>query len=238
MKRILLVIFCFTSVLTFAQKMNNGVYRNIKKDRSFESDIFEFKENNKFNYVLITCTGTGIGIGTYELRNDSIHLQFADMPNKSEKQIEVNFKKSESDSLKIDLKVLAFEDDSKLPMANCYFKDEKTSWETNLNGNVKASVLKKDTSRLLVISFFGFEDVEIQIPENATSLFGIVRLGNFGFYNSTEKQSFKIISNHYRHFTLARYEGKNISYEKVSRNKMQKVVKDRIGKELDYFIQE
>jgi hypothetical protein len=216
--------------------MNDGIYFNVKKDIGFESEVFEFKNNKEFNYVFFTCTGTGIGTGTYSMVNDSIHLDFKDIP-KLENQTELKFVKSDLDSISINIKIVDYENGDELPAANCYFPKDKIGWTSDFNGKVNGTIIKTDSTRTLRIEFVGFEPVEIQISPSVSEVNGIIRLGNLWLYRQTDELRFKIIAKKNGRFTLARYEGKNITYKKINKDKVSEMVKNRTGKSYEHFIE-
>ncbi len=236
MKQILFLIFCIFSLFGFGQKINNGIYFNVKKNIGFESEVFEFKNNKEFNYVFFTCTGTEFGTGTYKMVNDSIYLDFKDIP-KLENQTELKFVKSDLDSISINIRIVDYENEDELPAANCYFPKDKIGWISDSNGKVNGTTIKTDSKRTLLIKFIGFEPVEIPISPSVSEVNGIIRLGNLWLYRQTDELKFKIITIKNSRFTLARYKEKNITYKRTNKDKVSEMIKNRTGKSYEHFFE-
>lgn len=214
--------------------MSEGLFHNRQKDVAFESDVFEFKENNKFNYVLFSCTGTGFGTGDYLIKNDTLILNFTDHP-KYEIINDIQFNKGVSDSLSVKLKIMDYEYGDLLPGVNCYFPEEKIGWVTDLNGTINVKTTRKEIKRTLWISFTGYNIKEFEIGPETNEITGNVRLGSPWFYDSSDQLKFKIVSSSKNKFKLDRFENTDITYKRMDQKDVSKMVENRTGKTYEYF---
>lgn len=224
----MLMSFCIQS-----QTIKNGIYYTVKKDIGFTSEIYEFKEQNSFNYLSFGCTGSGIGTGTYEVVKDSLYLSFNSLTLKKHKYLK--FKDSASDSLKIDIKVIDGNENTPLPGANCLISNSNIGWQTDFDGYVSGSILKRDTTSILSISFVGFGTYDIIISPGLTEISGIVALVDVYFYGNDKEKRIKLSEACYGRIKLEYKNKKNISYRRIHRNRAFKIVKERTAYDYEYL---
>ena len=232
MRSILSILLICVTAFGYSQSIKPGIYYNKKKDIGFEADIFNFKDNQKFTYVFLTCTGMGVGTGSYEVIADSLILQFEDNSKFTLLQ-ELKFTTSKEDSLSIHLTVLEEEGGYPLPGTNVYFPEEKIGWQTDMEGKMSGTIQKKGAERTLRIQYLGFGPIDIAIPPNTSVLSGTLRLTELWFYNSKDRFSFELLRGGTR-FKLARYKSGSITYRKITKERALEMLQYRT-KKLDWL---
>ncbi len=229
MRILLIAILAFPIFQAFAQKTFTGTYFTTEKDIGFESEIFQFEENGNFNYVFFTCTGTGLGKGSYKvIDGDSLQLQFIDC-KKCEDVNQIEAITQSSDSLEVSLSIKAWEDSSEIVGANVYFPAKNMGTVTNESGQANFKTSKLDEPQTLRIQFIGYDPVNIEIPVDYSVLKGTIYLTWNWVYNSSETKTFKIIKWTKSRLKLVRYPDLTISYGRVAPKKADNLIEERIG---------
>ena len=231
MKKIILILFVLlVHNISFGQKTISGIYTNSKDDRGFESDIFSFKKDGTFKYAFFTCTGFGFGIGNYEItQQDSLKLNFKNI-DVIDKQDEMIFGYNPSDSLKINIKSVIAETNEALPGVQLIFENTNFGFSTDYEGIGHLKLLKFKENINLEIKTMGYGDTNINIPNNVTSITGIIKAyTSLWTYQSTDKKTFKVVSLLKSNFILNRYKNHQIKYVKLSSKKMNDLIKSKVG---------
>lgn len=233
-KHILLVLFTSASALLYGQEIREGIYYTSDKDIGLESEVFEFKDNNEFNYFLFGCTESKFGTGNYTIAQDSLYLRFIDSPD-SKVQHDVKFTTSNSDSLKVNLKIVEYSNNDMLPGATGHFIKSKIGWTADMEGEISGTTVATNTSRTLRVQFIAFPSVDISIPANTTEIKGIVRFNSVKLYNSKDDLTFKITSIKNNRFKLTGNGQKDTTYKKMDQEQISEIVENRTGKKYEYF---
>ncbi|WP_044205589.1 carboxypeptidase-like regulatory domain-containing protein [Flammeovirga sp. OC4] len=228
MKTLLTLILTCVSLCTYGQKHHFGTYFTTKKDISFESGIFEFQEDNTFNYVFFNCTGIGFGKGKYKItEDDSLQLQFMNCTYNTLNDVEMI--EGSGDSLQINLMIKEFESDHRLPGTNVSCKNEKIGVVTNESGEAKFTIGNTKNDKVLLIQSIGYEPIQIKISKDIREVNGTIHLSNFWFYDSTDIKTYKITKWSKSKLKLERYPNEVITYDRVHYKKIENLITNRIG---------
>jgi hypothetical protein len=227
--RYLITILTLITVGSYGQKVHTGTYYTSRKDIGFTSDIFHFEKDGTFRCVSFGCTGSGLGKGKYEvIQGDSLRLQFTDC-EECDEFIKIESSTDSSENLDIDLQVLYFEDNSALPGVNVYFPETKKGVVTDQNGKARFSTSKLYKTEVLRIQFVGYAPVDIEIPKQTTKVKGVIRMTDNWVYDGKQIMTFKIISWTHSRLRLQRHPRMAISYDRISSEKSNKLVEERLG---------
>lgn len=209
--------------------LHSGAYFTSKKDRGFESEIFEFNFDGSFSYVFFTCTGIGVGKGYYDIiKGDSLQLKFTNC-EKCQDYLQVETIKNAGDSLAIDLKIRSWTDDFDIPGANVYLIKQRNGTTSNLNGRARISALKPKSDQKLQISYVGYDPVELEVPANTTQIKGTVYLSDHWVYDNSDVKTFKVLKWTQSKLVLKRYPKLTIRYNKIKPNKTDPLIIHRMG---------
>ncbi len=214
--KFLFLLLFIQSVSALAQEPKSKFYRTADKYIDFESEIFELRSNNQFNYIFFTCTGIGIGKGTYSILGDSLHLEFEEFPN-SNAYPHVNFTTDERDSVQLNLQVLDDKSEETLPGVTCFFLRSNIGWASDSSGKIKGNTLKADTARVLEISLVGFKSASVEIPPQVSEINGIIKLGNYWYFRPTDSKSVKLISLENSQLKLSKHDQSAITYRRTNK---------------------
>lgn len=229
MKITLTIILTSLSLLCFGQESHPGTYFTTKKDIGFESDIFQFQEDGTFSYVLFTCTGTALGKGTYEVvSGDSLRLQFSDCLQ-CEENIQVETEDKPADNLEINLTIKEWAYDSELPGVNICFSEDRKGTVSNINGQATFKTSIVDENRTLRIQLIGYKPIDLIVPANTSRLTGKVYLTSHWIYDSADIKTYKILKWTRSRLKLRRYAELSITSDKVSDQKVNELIKNRMG---------
>lgn len=225
---LLLLSFIFNIKVQGQQIPEDIFYANYG---GFESEFFEFKENNKFNYTFFTCIRVGIGTGTYEIKRNSLYLNFMTHP-KYEKMHRLQFQKGESDSLIIDLKIIDDESGDFLSEVICYFPEILKGTVSDTSGKAYMKFKKISDEKTLVVKSIGYFEQEILITPEITKVQGTIQLANFWFYDSKDNFKVKLFSNNEGRLKLKRYKGlkhrNQVFYKKIEEEEISSRLENRI----------
>lgn len=233
MKKNILILFLLIQTFCFSQKYLSGVYTNTKEDRSFETDIFEFKKNGSFKYAFFTCTGFGIGIGKYEIiKSDSLKLNFENIEDFSI-QNELKFGTTPSDSLKINIKTIYADKNGYTPGVNFAFVNSNKGFATDFDGTKKISFKLNEITNKIEAFSIGIKRIQFNIPKGTTVIEGNVLIyPNYWDFKSIDKKIFAYVNLNQHNFKLKRYKNHEVQYVKISKTQMNKSIKSKVG---DYF---
>ncbi len=233
MKKTFLLFIILPSLYVQSQSMENAIYYTVKKDIGFTSEIFEFKEQNKFNYSLFGCTGSSFGSGTYKVIRDSLYLKFSEKPFL--KKDGIKFNKTSSDSLVINIRVGEKYSDYPLPGVICNLLDTEIGWQSDFDGLIFGKILKPKTPKVLRFQYIGYGRYDIEVSPDIGEITGVLKMDNVDFFEPDEEIKVKLKSNNSRRFKLELSKDTNITYRKISKNEASEIIKDRTEKNYDYY---
>lgn len=230
MKKILILVSLFSFLTIYSQTIKDGFYSTVKKDVGYTQEYFHFSNGN-FRYLLFGCTGSFFGMGKYEIKNDSLVLAFEDFDYDSQKT-KIDKIKSQSDFLKLDLKIL--DRDGGMPYTN-FEVDGKAIGRSDLDGNFSKLIPKTAEPKILKISWYSYSPVEIKIEPGISEINGSVHLSSNYKFSQEDKRTFKIgrIGNSQIMFSKSRA----VRYRKRSKQHIIKDLKKHTGNEdIDDYI--
>src|SRR5687768_15893946 len=150
MKYLLVFLFLiFVPIFSFAQL--KGKYC---VSLGYDQECITFLENNNFEYSYYTCGLLSYGSGKYDLNNGNLTLTFNDPYKDSSKYtLEIEKKKAENDSVKIEVFVFNFETKESLGFAGIHVRDEYGKHIKNMLSNADGYALmylKKNHGNLIL----------------------------------------------------------------------------------------
>jgi hypothetical protein len=176
MKKILLKILLFISIVTFSQEKLKGKYCSIPIG---ESDVtcIDFKEKKRFDYVISGCLGDSeIGSGIFELKNDILKLIFDKKKQTYKSLIKIKeFKPKLEEKVSFKFKITDESDYSLY--ANVVKKRGNIDFGT-FETNIEISQNKNDSIAEYRIFSLGYELVELEL-DNKTDKVIEIKLSTF-----------------------------------------------------------
>jgi len=171
MKPILQTIILLISLVTFSQEKMNGEYCLTFGEG--DATCIDFKENNRFDYVVSGCLGiSAIGSGNFELKDENLKLifdkaeqnsksiiQIAETETQSEKEINLEFEIKDENGIELPANVIRTSD------RKHFFFDE-------LN---KIFIVDKNSPKAKYrVEFIGYETLEFEIDHKTDKVINII----------------------------------------------------------------
>ena len=171
MKPILQTIILLISLVTFSQEQMTGEYCLTFGEG--DATCIDFRENNRFDYVVSGCLGiSAIGSGSFELNDENLKLifdkaeqnsksiiQIAETETQSEKEINLEFKIKDENGIEIPANVIRTSD------RKHFFFDE-------LN---KIFIVEKNSPKVKYrVEFIGYETIELEIDHKTDKVITII----------------------------------------------------------------
>jgi hypothetical protein len=171
MKPILQTIILLISLVTFSQEKMNGEYCLTFGEG--DATCIDFKENNRFDYVVSGCLGiSAIGSGNFELKDENLKLIFdkAEQNSKSIIQIAETETQSEKEiNLEFEIKD---ENGIELPANVIRTSDRKHFFFNELN---KIFIVDKNSPKAKYrVEFIGYETLEFEIDHKTDKVINII----------------------------------------------------------------
>lgn len=222
----ILFFILLANTFCFGQSIEPGMYFTRKKDISFESEIFDFKEDSTFNYIVFGCTGKGFGKGKYFVDDsDSLNLQFLsceDFPSFNE----VHHNYTDTDIIKINLVIKDFMTKEPLPGVACFIKGTSNGWISDVNGRIEGEFSQTSTFDILAFQTPGYEHSSIFLN---SSVMGEIYLTNTWIYDENDQKTYKILDSRNRKFIVRLSPEYTITYNKIPENKKEKFLAYMLG---------
>jgi hypothetical protein len=178
MKKIVLLNFLLIQITLFSQEKLIGNYCTIPIG---ESDVtcINFKENNRFVFILSGCLGTyKYGIGNFEIKSSDLILSFDNNDKEFRSEIEISeIKNTTKDSI---IHKFKFVDQYGIKMMGVNLHKESGEFEfneniSNPNGIITFKYLKNQVNENYEVEFFGYENFKFRI-ENDKSYEILIKL--------------------------------------------------------------
>lgn len=222
------IITAIVSSTACAQDFYEGTYFTNKKQIGFESEIFQFKKDGSFGYILKTDTGIKFGKGNFERKKSLLTLYFEGCEECAEKQ-ELTILKDSADTLQINIRVEAFETGKTLPGTNTGFLYSDVWTEADKQGIIRLKVPKFSERKVLKLTYIGFDDVSILVESEFSTIDGVVRLTDNSIYPKGEALSFKVSQWKKSRLKMKRSSKNRILYDKVNKAEANSLIMHRIG---------
>jgi len=171
MKTILQTIILLISLVTFSQEKMNGEYCLTFGEG--DATCIDFKENNRFDYVVSGCLGiSAIGSGNFELKDENLKLIF-DKAEQNSKSI-IKIAETETQSEKEINLVFEIKDENgiELPVNVIRTSDRKHFFFDELN---KIFIVDKNSPKAKYrVEFIGYESLELEIDHKTDKVINII----------------------------------------------------------------
>lgn len=229
MKTLLTLLFISFSFCTLGQKSYEGTYYTVKKDRGFESEIFQFKQDGTFSYLLFTCTGIGLGKGSYKvISGDSLQLQFRDCTRCQEK-VQITTSTARSDSLEIKLMMKSWRDERPLKGVHVDVTIEQEWTTSNEQGVATLKTSLSNENQRVTVYYIGSDPISINLPPNTSQVTGTMYFGNYWVYKSGDVKTFKILKWTSSTLKLQRYAEHQMKYHHIAPMRIETVISKKMG---------
>ncbi len=229
--KILISLILLNYTFVFGQEIKLGAYIS---ENGFETNIIEFKEDNKFVCYFSGCTGSSIGIGTYTRKKNKIDLKFS--PSYKLNYTEnINFIKSDSNIIIIDIVIKDEENEYPLPGVDCYIVDTNIGGTSDFNGNLSLKIKRDALPKKLMIKSVGYADQIIHLENDISKITGEIKLNQTSILSTKNNKTLKIYSSSKKSFTTIKRRKYLDIYNSISKNKMIKIIENETDKTYDYF---
>lgn len=165
-------IFFFVILLSFSCKLPNTLDGKYYYSGGFVGESWLLKKDGSFTYNMYSCTGGYEGAGNYKIKDDSIHIIFAQYPGTSLQSSKIESIKTDSLSKSWELKFELSDrkDLSTLPFAVIITRDTSGNilkgTQTDLDGQAFINLPDYNATVFITIQYVGYEKInyELQNP--------------------------------------------------------------------------
>ncbi|WP_282050578.1 carboxypeptidase-like regulatory domain-containing protein [Maribacter aquivivus] len=224
----ILVILIFNFSFLFSQEIKPGIYIS---ENGFVTDIIELKSDSNFNHFSFGCTATRLGFGSYKSSKNKLELNYSDKTD-FDYGNELEYKKSDSKIVNIDLTIFDEIYNSNIGGVNCYVEDESIGSISDKEGKIVFKI--KNDSKNILISYLGYATQRINIQDNVSEIKGTVKLNNFSILNSANNINYKISYSDKNEFIVKRKKDNKL-FKSISKKNMIKYIEKRTNKSFEFF---
>jgi len=159
--------------------------------KGFVQHHFYF-ENQSFRLIYSSCTNTAYGLGDYQIKNDTLHLNFKNVGFTENYSTTVS-KSNIADSCRLIVNVFDKNIDKHLPGATCLISKARKGNLADASGQMEMMIPKKICDSIIV-EYIGFNQTKIPICnlQTDTLMIHVYMQAGYSFYKPSDSFLLKI----------------------------------------------